>query len=115
MLSFGWLLSPLLLVAVRPDTVHVKRWIMTWLRSWRGERFVLSSPLSVEDGRRRLDDGLAPCRRAFGLSLPLFPGGGVVRGYVGHDDVKLVATHAGVLNAWRPVLRGRLVATETGC
>ncbi|WP_238006867.1 hypothetical protein KZZ52_24800 [Dactylosporangium sp. AC04546] len=60
----------------------------------------IESPLSVDQARYRLQEGLAAR--------------GAVRGRLSGDQLMLVATHFGLGNGARPVLRGRLVATGPG-
>jgi hypothetical protein len=93
----------------------MKRWFLAWLRTWAAdEQFVVPSPLSMTDARRRLADDLAAERR---FSLSSWTSGSIrMRGRV-HDDgqVKLQARRLGARNSWRPVLNGRLVPTNNGC
>lgn len=88
---------------------------MTWLSSWRDQCFVVSSPLTVDDARRRLRDGLTTRGPAFAVGLASITESRVVRGQVRQESVRLVAMRPGVRNSWRPVLRGRLQATDIGC
>jgi hypothetical protein len=86
--------------------------VMDVLGGIQGWRFTISSPLSADAARARLEYGLQGHRGTIGASLGP---AGVVRGNVRQDQIDLVAMHAG-LGIWSPTaLHGWLRATPTGC
>ncbi|WP_433294675.1 hypothetical protein ACQP2F_33735 [Actinoplanes sp. CA-030573] len=62
--------------------------------AWRGERIALSSSMPIEVARRWVSGDAASA---------------------GGDVVRRTAARLNTRSAWRPVLRGRLVAAGTGC
>ncbi len=93
----------------------VRHWITAWLHSWEARRFVLSSPLSVEETRRRLAQGGARHLGEFVSGSWMSPGAVSVLSKVTGDRIKLEVRRSFVRNSWQPVLRGRLAPTATGC
>ena len=87
-------------------------WVRNWLRAWRSQPLEFVSPLPVQAVRERLVVGRTSYLRAFSM---LGGGGYVVVGRVGTRRISLEAAKLGVRNAWRPVMRGRLEPTGTGC
>lgn len=80
-------------VVLELHTVGMRSWVTDLLAAWRGERIVLSSPMPVEVARRWLSGDSPP------------KAGDVIR----RSGAKL-----NTKSTWRPVLRGRLLAADSG-
>jgi hypothetical protein len=94
----------------------VRRRIVTWLRGWQYEWFVLDFSLITQEVRGRLAAGLAS-RSASAVYAHEhgFDLSDVVVGRLRGDTFRIRLSRIGGRNSWRPFLRGRLEPTPTGC
>ena len=91
-----------------------RRWVRAWWDGWRDEPVVLASPRPLPAVRHRLAAGLTSnFRYAFGFGAG--SGGYRIVGSVGDRRLRLQAARVFVRNSWRPLLRGHLAETPTGC
>jgi hypothetical protein len=88
------------------------RW---WLLQWRRRPVQVSSSMSASAAQRVLADSVTSLRKLVLLSVTASDWPPAVSGRVTKSRVRLSAARSRFRrNSWRPVFRGRLVATETG-
>lgn len=99
----------------RRHSDHMGRWPVEWSGGWRDEQFIITSPMSVEQALRRLNERLDVRQKR---TLGDWSRSDIqVRGRVDSRSREIVlrASRAGQRNSFRPVLRGQLRPAGAGC
>ncbi|ADP79360.1 hypothetical protein [Pseudofrankia inefficax] len=91
----------------------MQQWIINWSLSWRGERFVVDSPLNINDASRQLAAGLASRTAAAEYADAHGLSGAAIAGRLRDGELRLWVFAVGI-GSFRPILRGDLWASAAG-